>query len=80
MNSGFSGESRASSSARLTTFSREASSNSSMVAVPDFFPKLDCTTRVWLELYPEVETVFLAYRMFPLLLPLRLTSQASALE
>jgi hypothetical protein len=38
MNSGFSGASWANSSERRTTFSREASSNSLIVAVPDFFP------------------------------------------
>jgi len=41
--SGFSGASCAISSARRTVFSSEASSNSLIVAVPDFFPNTDVT-------------------------------------
>jgi hypothetical protein len=60
MNSGFSGASFASSSARRTTFSSDASSNSLIVAVPMRLPYATCTPSCMSSTVPLVDTLLSA--------------------
>lgn len=80
MNSGFSGASRARSSARRTTRSSAASSNSLMVAVPTRLPNATDTPRSVLLTMPLVETLFSAKRMLPSIEPVSDAVHSSAVD
>src|SRR5690606_27343354 len=80
MNSGFSGASLARSSARRTTRSSEASSNSLIEAVPTRLPKATCTPSSALLTMPLVETLFSAKRMLPSMEPVSVAVHSSALD
>src|SRR5690606_20368093 len=80
MNSGFSGASLARSSARRTTRSSEASSNSLIVADPMRLPKATLTASCTSSTMPLVETLLSAKRMLPLLPPLSVAVQSSAVD
>src|SRR5690554_279502 len=80
MNSGFSGASRARSSARRTTRSRASSLNSLMVAVPTCLPNDTCTPSSALPTSPLVETLLRAKRMLPSSEPLRVAVHSSACD
>ena len=69
MNSGFSGARRARSSARRTTRSSAASSNSLMVAVPTRLPNATSTASSVLSTMPLVEMLLSAKRMLPSIEP-----------
>src|SRR5690554_1290966 len=80
MNSGFSGASRASSSALRTTRSSAASSNSLIVAVPTRLPNATCTPSSALLTSPLVETLLRAKRMLPSTEPVRVAVHSSACD
>src|SRR5690606_14777233 len=80
MNSGFSGASRARSSARRTTRSSASSLNSLMVAVPTRLPNATCTPSSALPTSPLVETLLRAKRMLPSSEPLRVAVHSSACD
>ena len=80
MNSGFSGARRARSSARRTTRSSAASSNSLIVAMPTRLPNATCTPRSVLLTMPLVETLFKAKRMLPSTEPVRDAVHSSAVD
>src|SRR6476661_3800583 len=78
--SGFSGESRAISSAFLMARWSAASSNSAVVTVPDRLPKLDAMARLYPELAPDVVAVLRANLRFARSPPVRVTVVSSALQ
>src|SRR5688500_13376547 len=80
MNSGFSGASRARSSARRTTRSSAASSNSLIVAVPTRLPKATCTASSVSSTMPLVDTLLSAKRMLPAVLPVSCAVHSSAFD
>src|SRR5690606_13708600 len=79
-NSGFSGASQASSSARRTTFSSDASSNSLIVAVPTRLPNATCTPRLVSPTMPLVDTLLRANRTLPSIDPCNCAAPSSALD